>query len=72
MRWIRAVQPAIDSLDRPAAAQIRLRSDARRDGMIVAREILDPYNVGGVDDPNLDPLHEIIVRAFAAARTPTE
>ena len=72
MRWIRAVQPAIDSLDRPAATQLRLRSDARRNGMEIAREILDPYNVGGVDDPNLDPLHEIIVRAFAAARTPTE
>ena len=40
--------------------------------MIVAREILDPYDVGGVDDPFLDPLHEIIVRAFAAAWTPTE
>ena len=72
MRWIRAFQPAIDSLDRPAATQIRLRSDARRDGMIVAQEILDPSGVGGVDDPSLDPLHEIIVRAFAAARTPTE
>ena len=72
MRWIRAVQPAIDSLDRPAATQLRLRSDARRNGMEIAREILDPYNVGGVDDPNLDPLHEIIVRAFAVARTPTE
>ena len=40
--------------------------------MKIAREILDPYDVGGVDDPNLDPLHGIIVRAFAAARTPTE
>ena len=59
MRWIRAIQPAIDSLD-------------HRDGMKIAREILDPYDVGGVDDSNLDPLHEIIVRAFAAARTPTE
>ena len=28
--------------------------------------------MGGVDDPNLDPLHKIIVRAFAVARTPTE
>ena len=72
MRWIQAVQPAIDSLDWPPTAQIRLRSDARRDGMIVAREILDPYDVGGVDNPNLDPLHEIIVWAFAAAQTPTE
>ena len=40
--------------------------------MKIAREILDPYDVGGVDDPNLDPLHEIIVQAFAAAWTPTE
>ena len=72
MRWIWAVQPAIDSLDWPATAQLCLRSDARRDGMIVAREILDPYGVGGVEDPNLDPLHKIIIRAFAAARTPTE
>ena len=72
MRWIRAVQPAIDSLDRPADAQLCLRSDARRDGMKIAWEILDPYDMGGVDDPNLDPLHEIIVRAFTAAWTPTE
>ena len=40
--------------------------------MKIAREILDPYDVVGANDPNLDPLHEIIVRAFAAARTPTE
>ena len=72
MRWIRAVQPTIDSLDRPADAKLRLHSDARRDGMKVAREILDPYDVVGADDPNLDPLHEIIVRAFSATRTPTK
>ena len=72
MRWVRAVQPAIDSLDRLPDTQLRLRSDAHRDGMKIAREILDPYDVEGVDDPNLDPLHEIIVRAFAAAQTPTE
>ena len=72
MRWIWAVQPAIDSLDRLPETQLRLWSDTRRDGMQIAREILDPYDVGGVDNPNLDPLHEIIVRAFAAAQTPTE
>ena len=72
MRWVRAIQPAIDSLDRPADAQLRLRSDAHQDGMKIAQEVLDPYDVVGADDPNLDPLHEIIVRAFAAARTPTE
>ena len=72
MKWVRAVQPAIDSLDRPPDAQRRLRRDARRDGMKIAREILDPYDIAGADDPSLDPLHEIIVRAFAAARAPTE
>ena len=72
IKWKRAVQPTIDSLDRPPDSQCRLRRDARRDGMKIAREILDPYDVAGADDPNLDPLHEIIVRAFAAARAPTE
>ena len=72
LRWIRAVQPAIDSLDRPPDVQLRYRNDAQRNGMEVAQEILDPHNMGGVSDPNLDPLHEIIVRAFAAARAPTE
>ena len=72
MKWVRAVQPAIDSLDRPVDLQGRLRREARRDGMQIAREILSPYDVAGADDPNLDPLHEIIVRSFAAARAPTE
>ena len=72
IKWVQAVQPAIDSLDWPPDAQHRLRRDAHRDGMKIAREILDPYDVAGADDPNLDPLHEIIVRAFAAARAPTE
>ena len=72
MKWVRAVQPAIDSLDRPVDLQGRLRREAHRDGMQIAREILSPYDVAGADDPNLDPLHEIIVRSFAAARAPTE
>ena len=72
MKWVRAVQPAIDSLDRPVDLQGRLRREARRDGMQIAREVLSPYDVAGADDPNLDPLHEIIVRSFAAARAPTE
>ena len=72
MKWVRAVQPAIDSLDRPVSVQDRLRGEARRDGMLIAREMLSPYDVTGADDPNLDPLHDIIVRAFAAARAPTE
>ena len=64
--------PAIDSLDRNLSEQGRLRREARRDGMLIAREMLSPYDVTGADDPNLDPLHEIIVRSFAAARAPTE
>ena len=72
VRWVQAVQPAIDSLDRLPIVQRRLRGEARRDGMKIAWEILDPYDVVGADDPNLDPLHEIIVRAFAATWTPTE
>ena len=72
MKWVRAVQPAIDSLDRPHDVQGRLRREARRDGMQIAREVLSPYDVAGADDPNLDPLHEIIVRSFAAARAPIE
>ena len=72
MKWVRAVQPAIDSLDRPVEVQGRLRREAHRDGMQIAREVLSPYDVAGADDPNLDPLHEIIVRLFAAARAPIE
>ena len=72
MKWVRAVQPAIDSMDRPVNQQGRLRGEARRDGMLIAREMLSPYDVTGADDRNLDPLHEIIVRSFAAARAPTE
>ena len=72
MKWVRAVQPAIDSLDWPDDLQGRLRREACRDGRQIAREILSPYDVAGADDPNLDPLHEIIVRSFAAARAPTE
>ena len=72
MKWVRAVQPAIDSLDRPHDVQGRLRREAHRDGMQIAREVLSPYDVAGADDPNLDPLHEIIVRSFAAARAPIE
>ena len=72
MKWVRAVQPAIDSLDRPVDVQGRLQREARRDGMQIAREVLSPYDVAGADNPNLDPLHEIIVRSFAAARAPLE
>ena len=72
MKWVWAVQPAIDSLDRPEEVQGRLRREARRDGMQIAREVLSPYDVSGAHDPNLDPLHEIIVRSFAAARAPIE
>ena len=72
MKWIRAVQPAIDGLGCPGMAQIRLRSDARQDGMKIVREILDPYSGGDANAPQTDPLQDIIIRAFAAARGPTE
>ena len=72
MRWIRAVQPAIDGLGWGVMAELRLRSDARRDGMKVAREILNPYGVGEPGTVQTDLLQDIIVRAFAAAREPTE
>ena len=72
IRWIRAVQPAVRSLGRGALAELRLRSDARRDGMKIAREILNPYGVGNPSAGETDPLQDIIVWAFAAAREPTE
>ena len=72
MRWIWAVQPAIDSLGRGAKAELRLRSDARRDGMKIAREILNPYGIGEPGTDQTDPLQDMIVRAFAAAQEPTE
>ena len=72
MRWIRAVHPAIDGLGRGAMAELRLRSDARRDGMRVAREILNPYGMGEPSAVQSDPLQDIIIRAFTAARQPTE
>ena len=72
MKWIRAVQPTIDGLGCPGMAQIRLRSDARRDRMKIAREILDPYSGGDANASQTDPLQDIIIRAFAAAREPTE
>ena len=72
MRWIRAVQPAIDGLGWGAMAEICLRSDARRDGMQVAWEILNPYGVGKPGTDQTDLLQDIIVRAFAVARQPTE
>ena len=72
IRWIRAVHPAIDGLGRGAMAELRLRSDARRDGMRVAWEILDPYGMGEPGVVKSDPLQDIIIRAFAVARQPTE
>ena len=71
MRWIWAVQPAIDGLGKSGMAQVRLRSDARRDGMKVAQEVLNPYGAE-TDKPQMDPLQDIIIRAFTAARRPTE
>ena len=68
MRWIRAVQPAINSLGWGAMAEICLRSDARRDGMKIAWEILNPYGVGEPGASPTDPLQDIIVRAFAVAQ----
>ena len=72
MKWIRAIQPAVDSLGCLGTAQIRLWSDARWDGMKIAWEILDPYSGGDANAPQTDPLQDIIIRAFAAARQPTE
>ena len=72
MSWIWAVQPAINGLGWGAMAEVRLRSDARRDGMKIAREILNPYGVGEPGASPTDPLQDIIVRAFAAAREPME
>ena len=72
MKWIRAVQPAVDGLGCPGMAQIRLRSDARWDGMKIVREILDPYSGGDADAPQTDPLQDIIIRAFTVAWGPIE
>ena len=72
MRWIRAVQPIINGLGWRVMAELRLRSDAQRDGMKIAREILNPYGMGEPGAVQTDPLQDIIVRAFAAAREPTE
>ena len=72
MRWIQAVHPAIDGLGWGAMAELRLRSDTRRDGMRVAREILNPYGMGEPGAVQSDPLQDIIIRAFAAARQPME
>ena len=40
--------------------------------MKIVREILDPYSGGDANTPQTDPLQDIIIRAFAAARGPTE
>ena len=72
MKWIQAVQPTVDGLGCPGTAQIRLRSDARQDGMKIAWEILDPYSGGDANTPQTDPLQDIIIQAFATARKPTE
>ena len=72
MKWIRAIQPTIDGLGCPSMAQICLRSDAHRDWMKIAHEILDPYSRGDANALQTDPLQDIIIQAFAAAREPTE
>ena len=72
MKWIWAVQPAVDGLGCPGMAQIHLQSDARWDGMKIVWEILDPYSRGDADAPQTDPLQDIIIRAFTAAWGPTE
>ena len=53
-------------------AQLHLQSDACRDGMKIAREFLIPCGGDETNNPQTDPLQDIIVRAFAAAWEPKE
>ena len=66
-RWVKAVQPAIDCLGKSMAEQSHLLEDAWKAGMEITKEILALYPLEGKKEP-ADPLHDLTVRAFNAAR----
>ena len=65
--WVKAVQQAIDCLGKNVAKQSRLLKDAQKVGMEITKDILALYPLEGEKKP-VDPLHDLTVRAFTAAR----
>ena len=71
IQWVRAVQPAMDCIGRPLHEHTQLLDSARQAGMRITRKILG-FFTGEDDGEQTNPLSDIMVRAFAAARAPTD